>query len=78
MLFGEPPVKSRGTCTAREGYWVKVAKSISGNSKVSFLFVKSVYSKWVKNHDDIQRRVHNLLDGKSETENCNCTTKIIT
>ena len=56
-------MKVRGSCTSEEGYWIKVAKSMSGKGKVSNLFVKSVYNKWIKNHDDIQGRV-NIQFGK--------------
>lgn len=62
LLYGKPPVRVRGSCTQKNGYWVNVAKGVAGKDLVSFNYVKCVYSRW-KRDTEMQNRVESLMLG---------------
>ena len=56
----------KGSLTQRDGYWVVIAKEVSGRPRPSFAFVKAVYNYYHSNLKNVRERVLELLENKGK------------
>ena len=66
LFHGLPPKNRKGSLTQRDGYWVVIAREVSGRLRPSFAFVKAVYNYYHSNLKNVRGRVLELLENKGK------------